>query len=162
MKLYHGTAIKFTDPKIFQPNRALDFGAGFYTTTDKEQAISWANAVAKRTKTDISFLNIYEFDEAVMTQLNVKKFDKPDKIWLDFVCERRLNINIKDDYDLIIGPVANDRTMRIINNYMESDHKDIYIKIALRDIKAENLSDQYNFKTEKALHFLQHIKILAL
>jgi hypothetical protein len=63
MKLYHGTNIRFTTPKIILPNRALDFGAGFYTTTDENQAISWAETLVKRSDKGVPLLNIYEFDE---------------------------------------------------------------------------------------------------
>jgi hypothetical protein len=162
MKLYHGTNTRFTTPKIISPNRALDFGAGFYTTTDENQAVSWAKAVVKRSNTGAPLLNLYEFDEDISDKLNVKRFEVPTKEWLDFVCEHRLNIGLKDDYDLIIGPVANDRTMRVINAYMQTEHKDLYAQIALRDIKAENLADQYVLKTEKALKLLTHIQIIVL
>ena len=162
MILYHGTNSRFNTPKIIQPNRALDFGAGFYTTTDENQAVSWAKAVIKRSNTDIPLLNIYDFDETFSNKLNIKRFETPTKEWLDFVCEHRLNIDFIDDFDLIIGPVANDRTMRVINAYMQTEHKDLYAQIALRDIKAENLSDQYVLKTEKALNLLKHIQIVEL
>jgi hypothetical protein len=42
MLLYHGTNVQFEEIKIIQPNRTLDFGAGFYTTSDKKQATDWA------------------------------------------------------------------------------------------------------------------------
>ena len=34
MKVFHGTNIRFVSPKIIQPNRALDFGAGFVFKTE--------------------------------------------------------------------------------------------------------------------------------
>jgi len=39
MLLYHGTNTHFEAPKIIAPNRALDFGTGFYTASDKKQEI---------------------------------------------------------------------------------------------------------------------------
>jgi hypothetical protein len=162
MNVYHGTNIKFDTPKILNPNRALDFGAGFYTTTDEEQAISWAKMVVNRSQKGVPLLNVYEFDADFSTKLQTIRFENPTKEWLDFVCEHRLNIDLKDDCDLIIGPVANDRTMRVINNYMQSPRKDLYYQIAIDDIKAANLSDQYVMKNNKALALLKHIKIIAL
>lgn len=35
----HGSNVKVEKPKIIISNRTLDFGAGFYTTSDKSQAI---------------------------------------------------------------------------------------------------------------------------
>lgn len=40
MKLYHGSIEVVEFPEIRQPNRTLDYGSGFYTTTDYDQAYS--------------------------------------------------------------------------------------------------------------------------
>ena len=39
-----------SEPKLIQQNRFLDFGFGFYTTTNKAQSISFADKVTKRRK----------------------------------------------------------------------------------------------------------------
>ena len=44
MILYHGSNIGVTEPQIIVSNRALDFGAGFYTTSSEDQAIRWGLA----------------------------------------------------------------------------------------------------------------------
>ncbi|MBP1541139.1 MAG: DUF3990 domain-containing protein [Prevotella sp.] len=41
MKLYHGSLLVVDSPKILVPNRTLDYGKGFYTTTSFEQAKKW-------------------------------------------------------------------------------------------------------------------------
>ena len=41
MKLYHGSTGIVVKPQIIEPNRALDFGKGFYTTSDINQARRW-------------------------------------------------------------------------------------------------------------------------
>ena len=48
MLVYHGSNIAVENPKLFIPNRALDFGNGFYTTMNLEQAESFANNVVNR------------------------------------------------------------------------------------------------------------------
>ena len=50
MILYHGSNLVVSEPKLIQQNRFLDFGFGFYTTTNKAQAISFADKVTKRRK----------------------------------------------------------------------------------------------------------------
>ncbi|WP_286161413.1 DUF3990 domain-containing protein [Clostridium sp. KNHs214] len=50
------------NPKILQSNRLLDFGIGFYTTSNKEQAIRWAEKVSLRNNTGKKFLSVYNFD----------------------------------------------------------------------------------------------------
>ena len=37
-KVYHGSIEEVRNPEIRQPNRSLDYGSGFYTTTSYEQA----------------------------------------------------------------------------------------------------------------------------
>ena len=39
MLLYHGSNVVVSRPKLIQQNRFLDFGFGFYTTMNKQQAI---------------------------------------------------------------------------------------------------------------------------
>lgn len=39
MKLYHGSLVVVEEPEIRVSDRYLDFGYGFYTTMNKEQAI---------------------------------------------------------------------------------------------------------------------------
>lgn len=34
MILHHGSNVEVREPKILNPNRGLDFGHGFYTTTN--------------------------------------------------------------------------------------------------------------------------------
>lgn len=41
MILYHGSLERITAPEIREPNRTLDYGAGFYATTSFEQAEEW-------------------------------------------------------------------------------------------------------------------------
>ena len=37
-KVYHGSIEEVKNPEIREPNRSLDYGHGFYTTTSYEQA----------------------------------------------------------------------------------------------------------------------------
>ena len=38
MTVYHGSNVEVKEPEILKPNRELDFGNGFYTTTNLDQA----------------------------------------------------------------------------------------------------------------------------
>jgi hypothetical protein len=162
MLLYHGTNTRFETPKIIAPNRALDFGMGFYTTSEKKQVSDWANVVVKRTKIGKALLNIYELKENYMQELKVRKFEAANKEWLDFVCEHRLETYKGDSYDLIIGAVANDQTMPVLQAYMNAKNKDLYAPVALSEIQADRLADQYVFKNDLALNFLCLREIIEL
>ena len=47
MFLYHGSNLTVSEPRLVEQNRFLDFGYGFYTTTNKAQAIGFADKVTK-------------------------------------------------------------------------------------------------------------------
>ena len=52
-------------PRLIKQNRYLDFGFGFYTTTNRDQAVNFAQKVTERRKTGKATLNIYSVDENV-------------------------------------------------------------------------------------------------
>ena len=41
MTLYHGSDVIVEYPRLLERQRTLDFGPGFYTTINKEQAVSF-------------------------------------------------------------------------------------------------------------------------
>ena len=64
------------------------------------------------------FVYAYEFDLLEMNKLNVKRFDTADREWLRFIITNRTNRTRQHDYDIVIGPTANDDTrasIRIIS-----------------------------------------------
>ena len=90
MILYHGSNVTVEHPKLIKQNRYLDFGFGFYTTTNREQAVNFARKVAERRKTGEATLNIYSVDETVaFEECSLLKFDSSDEKWLDFVAANR-------------------------------------------------------------------------
>ena len=61
MTLFHASNVEVNMPILVESNRMLDFGPGFYTTTNREQAVRFAKSVmVKRGGTPM--INIYEFD----------------------------------------------------------------------------------------------------
>ena len=52
MIVYHGSNVIVSEPKLVHQNRFLDFGFGFYTTTNKVQAIGFADKVTAAPRTN--------------------------------------------------------------------------------------------------------------
>ncbi len=154
MKLYHGSDVVVTAPKIILRAKTRDFGAGFYTTSSKEQALRWAKAVSKRNKTLTPKINVYEFNEVNLEGLNVLSFPKADGDWLDFVVVNRKNLPIFVKRDLIIGPVANDTTITVIDDYIDGKYTK---EEAIRRLEPQNLTDQYAFLSDVAISRLKFI-----
>ena len=68
MTLYHGSNVEVREPKILTPNRGLDFGNGFYTTTNHDQAVAFAKRVTRNRGTGSATVLVYEIDEETATE----------------------------------------------------------------------------------------------
>lgn len=159
MFLYHGSNVEVKQPKIFNNLRALDFGSGFYLTSNIQQAERWAILMAKRRNVGIPILNIYQIDETLFSDLVILKFDNADENWLDFVVSNRKALFQKEKYDIVIGPVANDSTLPVIDDYMDGRYTKAEAVVRLLPQK---LTDQYAFLTDKALSYLTFIESKTL
>lgn len=158
MKLYHGSNIAVSKPEILVSDRRLDFGTGFYLTTSSEQAQNWSELTVKRKGTGTPTVSIFEFDNQDLSGLKCLKFSRADKEWLRFVTANRKNENIQNDYDLIIGPVANDRTMPVISLYFAGIYDE---DETIKRLLPQMLRDQYVFRTELALQKLIFVKAVT-
>ena len=153
MILYHGSNVIVDQPKLMRKNRYLDFGFGFYTTTNREQAVNFAQKVTDRRKMGEATLNIYSVNEAVAFQeCKVLQFDSPDEAWLDFVAANRQGTYQGEKYDLIYGAVANDDVYRTIALYMTGV---LDKEQTLSSLKIRKLFNQLVFATEKSLQYLK-------
>ena len=157
MILYHGSNIAIREPKILKSDRQLDFGTGFYLTSNYEQAARWADLTTERRGTGTPTISVYDFDETMQEKLKILKFEKANKKWLDFVVANRNNTIDNHKWDIVIGPVANDRTMPVIRLFIA----EVYTAAeALRRLLPQKLQDQYTFKTQTALQFLKFLEII--
>lgn len=153
MLCYHGSDTIVDVPKILQAQRPLDFGGGFYVTTSEVQAKAWAKKVALRNNSKQKYINRYEFDyEKAVQGAVVIEFSQADEEWLDFICANR-NGKCTGDYDIVMGPVADDKVYRVVVEY---ENGDVDKETALKRLKTEKLCDQILFHTEKALAFLHY------
>lgn len=151
MKLYHGSNMVVEKPEVNAGRRALDFGVGFYLTSNREQAERWARAVARRRQSGDAILNCFEVDEGNLGLLKVLEFSGPNSDWLDFVVSNRKGVSERLAFDLVIGPVANDSTMPVIDDYMDGRYTK---EEAIVRLLPQKLTDQYAFLSEKSLSIL--------
>ncbi len=155
MILYHGSNLAVSKPQLIPQNRFLDFGFGFYTTTNKDQAISFADKVVKRRKEGVKTVSIYEIDEKVAFQeCSVLIFDTPNEAWLDFVSNNRSGNYDGENFDIILGPVADDDVYRTFTLYSAG----VFSKEqTLELLKIKKLYNQLVLTTEKALSYLSYL-----
>lgn len=152
MKLYHGSNCKFEHIDLSLSRDKRDFGKGFYTTTIKEQAEAWAAVVFERYGGAGRF--VYEFDFEIDDNLKIKKFEEANIEWLEMISQNRRFGETQHGFDVMIGPVANDKTNRTIALYLDGS---ITAEAALLLLKHNVLNDQVSFHSVKALSFLKLI-----
>ena len=157
MKLYHGSNIEVKNPKILTASRVGDFGRGFYTTSNLEQARRWATIRARQSESASGIVTVFEVPDTLFEnpELAVRTFDKADSAWLDFVMENRKNVDFQHHFDLVRGPVANDRVY-VCLNALEDGLADR--ATVIRRLKTFTLADQILFHTAKSLLFLEYVR----
>jgi hypothetical protein len=79
-------------------------------------------------------------------------FTKADKVWLDFVYSNRKAIKSKQ-YDIVFGPVANDRLFATITLYEQGI---LTAEAAIEQLKSYLLFDQISFNSQKVIDFLKY------
>jgi hypothetical protein len=96
-----------------------------------------------------------ELLEVLPTSISQLKFDEPTEVWVDFVMKNRIQRDFNHDYDIVYGPVANDRVYAAFALY----ESDLLSKEGLiHELKAYKLVDQFLFHTEKSLEHLNFIE----
>ncbi len=160
MKLYHGSIVTVKRPSL-RPGRAnTDFGKGFYTTTDFEQAARWANIRRERARSEVAVVTVYEIDDDLLQRndLNVMEYNGATEEWLNFVVANRRSAPLHN-YDLVLGPVANDNLYATISMY---ENGQLSAEAAIVQLKTHVLYNQVSFHTNNALsqiHFVESITI---
>lgn len=157
MILYHGSNMEINRIDLSRCRPYKDFGKGFYLTDIKEQAQRMAARTARMFKGSPS-LTMFEFDlqEAQANGLKIKIFNKPDREWARFVMTNR-DINAGQpchDYDIVIGPVADDTIARLLRLYTE---RFISEEQLLHELTFSKVTSQYFFHSEAAVEMLKRL-----
>lgn len=156
MRLYHGsnTEINIIDFAWSRPYK--DFGRAFYLSANKEQAKEMAK-FKSIVEGGAPFVTEFDFDESNLegkSGLKVLSFLEYSKEWAEFVFHNRQRSEpaFIHEYDIVYGPVANDRVGAQIVKYQEGD---ITFEVFLERLKyMKGITFQYAFCTGKAVKLL--------
>ncbi len=80
------------------------------------QAESWTRSKKLRNGSRHGYVYVYELE--IPDGFRVKKFDGLTVEWLEMIKENRSRGGIRHDFDILIGPVANDDTRVTVSRYM--------------------------------------------
>lgn len=158
MRLYHGSDAIIGKPQILPPKqgRTLDFGTGFYTTTSLEQARRWVGIRRDRGDIRHGFVSIYEVADDIMRDpaFRCLSFPSASREWLDFVMGNRAGLVPDHGYDIVSGPVANDRVYATLTLFevgqLDADE-------TISRLKTYTLVDQFLFHTARAIERLRFV-----
>jgi len=153
--LYHGSAEAFVRIDVNRGRDRKDFGKGFYMAYSRDQAIGMMHkkyeemitlrrdgSSAGLAKTlYMIVLNVEAFSD-----LRVREFATADRTWFDFILMCRAKGGLPHDYDVVIGPTADDNTNLVLKNYLDGIYGDPFTEkakaFALDMLEPQNLGRQ--------------------
>lgn len=155
LKLYHGSNVRIERIDLSVGHINKDFGKGFYLTTIKEQAEAMAKRKARLFIDAVPIVTEFVFDDSSLSdkELNVKIFDGVSEEWADFIFENRRasETGFRHNYDIIIGPVADDGVVMQLDRY---EMGKITLQQLVDELRYRKLNNQYYFGTERAIKYL--------
>ena len=141
-RIFHGSNVIVTEPKIVINGHYKDFGYGFYCTNIEKQAKRWA-----LTKRGASVVNTYIYKPNA--ELNMCIFPEMTEEWLQFVVDCRRGI--EHNFDVVEGPMADDQIWDYVEDYMAGNiSKTAFWEL----VKFKYPTHQIVFCTETALDTL--------
>lgn len=157
MILYHGSNIAIENIELSKCRPYKDFGKGFYLTDIRRQAERMAARTAKMFHGEPTLIS-FEFDlnSALKQGLKIKIFNSPDEEWARFVMANR-DINAvqpNHDYDIVIGPVADDTIARLLRMFIENFISEQQL---VKELTFSEVTSQYFFHTEAAIKMLKKL-----
>ena len=153
--LYHGTIEPFSRIDVSRGKGRRDFGRGFYLAVSASHAIGmmhkkYREAASRRRDTRIGdfteILYRVQLKTEVVDSLKVKVFESADIEWLDFILMCRASDGVPHDYDLVVGPTADDDTMMALRFYHDGAYgmpgSESAKRLLLQVLETENLGIQ--------------------
>ena len=158
MRVFHGSYTKIEHIDLSKCEIGRDFGQGFYVTKLRSQAEFWAERKGLANKAE-GVVTEFEFNENAFLHFNLKvlRFSGYDDNWLDFVVKNR-NTALPQpthDYDIVEGPIADDRIATRITKYVKGD---IPKQQFLEELKFAKETHQICFCTGRSLQMLDYVE----
>jgi len=157
VKVYHGSYLKIDNVDLSQCKPNKDFGQGFYVTKFRHHAETWATIIGRKSKVE-GVVSEFEYNENKFTQFicKIKRFEKYDGEWLDFVVMNRdeNHPSPAHNYDIVEGPVADDKVQNKIKPYLEEK---ISKTDLLEELKYHEETHQICFCTLNSLQTLKPV-----
>lgn len=159
MKLYHGSNTDVRNIDLSKSRVGKDFGIAFYLSDNIEQAQEMAQFKVK-TFGGQPIISEFDFDDSILETglVNYCNYEKYTLEWAQFILKNRNNasrVNLHD-FDILHGPIANDKVGRQIFNLQEGY---IDIDTFLQRIQyPQGITFQWAFCTPRALDYIKYVR----
>ena len=128
---FHGSAIAFRHIDVTKGRGRKDFGRGFYMTFSVSQAVGmmhkkFRESISRRRDQADGVLSetLYriEINMDILNTLRVKVFSSADMDWLNLILLCRQSNGVPHDFDVVIGPTADDDTNMALKYYYDGTY----------------------------------------
>ena len=171
--VFHGSTSLFEEIDVAKGKPYKDFGRGFYVTHNfnhaKNIALRNQKLEIKRYSKEVgTYLYTYDFDlQTAKTKCRIRDFALADREWFEFILANRKSKGCAHDFDIVLGPTADDDTRDVLNLYSMGVYGEVGSTLAketaVRLLEVDNLPTQVFFATPLATQFLTRkgeVKIL--
>lgn len=153
IELFHGGCSRFDCINLDECRNHRDFGKGFYLTPNQEHAME--RAVFKGRiygKHPVVMNFIFDDDAATTNGLKILDFGNGGQEWAEFVFNNREEENYTSDWDIVIGPIADDG---LRDKLLKVKRGELPVAQLSTEIKYYQITKQYCFRTEQSLKYLK-------
>lgn len=158
IKLYHGSNVKIDQIDLTLGRINKDFGKGFYLTSLHQQAMEMAKRRALQSPESEAIVTEFIFDDSCLasSELNIKIFPEVSEEWALFILNNRhaSNTNFRHNYDIVIGPVADDGVVQQLDLY---EMQIITLQQLVDSLRYKKINNQYYFGTKRSLVYLKRL-----
>ena len=128
---FHGSAVAFRRIDVTKGRGRKDFGRGFYMSFSASQAVGmmhkkFRESISRRRDQADGVLSetLYriEINMDILNTLRVKVFSSADMDWLNFILLCRQSNGVPHDFDVVIGPTADDDTNMALKYYYDGTY----------------------------------------
>ncbi|MDR1259007.1 MAG: DUF3990 domain-containing protein [Tannerellaceae bacterium] len=155
MQVYHGSYTEITEIDLSKGQVNKDFGRGFYVTKFRNHAETWAEIIGSKHDMKGVVTEFMFYERAFMDDVyKTVRFDGYNEQWLDFIVLNRDKSTTEQqhDYDIIEGPVADDKVQNRIDQYLNGE---ISKEVFLNMLKYHKETHQICFCTRKSLQMIE-------
>lgn len=108
------------------------------------------------------YVMVYDFNDAELGRLALRRFEKPSVEWTMFVMANRRGVidsqehNLDNKFDVVVGPIANDDLALLFRQFSRGL---LTVEMLMREMQYKELTIQYSFHTQLAVSLLKLIEV---